>query len=317
MATALDPASRVLVVGDINPDLILRGDVVPRFGQSEQLLDEASLVIGGSAAITAHGLARLRRPVALLGAVGADLYGDEMCRRLSDAGVDISAVRRRSDEPTGLTVVLSGAQDRAILTLLGAIATLTGDEVVEAVDALAGSVSHLHISSLFLQPALAASLPDALAELRCRGISVSLDTNDDPARRWEIDAVLPYVDVLLPNREEVLALAGGDEPRQAATLLAQRGPLVIVKDGAAGAFAVTPDGETLAVPARPATVRDTTGAGDTFNAAFLDAWLDKLELVECLERGVRAGAAAVSATGGTAGQPKRQDLISEKGSTDR
>ena len=65
-------AAQVLVVGDANPDLVLRGDVVPRFGQAEQLLDDASLVIGGSAAITAHGLARLGRPVSLLAAVGDD-----------------------------------------------------------------------------------------------------------------------------------------------------------------------------------------------------------------------------------------------------
>ena len=65
----------LLVVGDANPDLILRGDVVPRFGQAEQLLDDADLVLGGSAAITAHGLARLGRPVSLVAAIGADAFG--------------------------------------------------------------------------------------------------------------------------------------------------------------------------------------------------------------------------------------------------
>src|SRR5690349_22806142 len=58
-------ATEVLVVGDLNPDLVLSGDVVPRFGQAEQLLDDATLVLGGSAAITAHGLARLDRRVSL------------------------------------------------------------------------------------------------------------------------------------------------------------------------------------------------------------------------------------------------------------
>ena len=65
--------SRVLVVGDANPDLVLTGDVVPRFGQVEQLLDSATLTIGGSAGITAHALARLGRPVSLVAAVGTDL----------------------------------------------------------------------------------------------------------------------------------------------------------------------------------------------------------------------------------------------------
>ena len=72
---AAAPRPGVLVVGDVNPDLILRGDVVPRFGQAEQLLTDAILTIGGSAAIAAHGLARLGRPVSLVAAVGDDAFG--------------------------------------------------------------------------------------------------------------------------------------------------------------------------------------------------------------------------------------------------
>src|SRR6185369_8331086 len=87
--------SRVLVVGDLNPDLILVGDVAPRFGQAEQLLDAAELVIGGSAGIAAHGLARLARPVSLVAAVGDDLFGTEVCSRLAAAGVAVDQVLRR------------------------------------------------------------------------------------------------------------------------------------------------------------------------------------------------------------------------------
>ena len=65
----------VLVVGDLNPDLILRGDVVPRFGQSEQLLESADLTLGGSGAIVAHGLARLGRRVALAAVIGEGPFG--------------------------------------------------------------------------------------------------------------------------------------------------------------------------------------------------------------------------------------------------
>ena len=66
----LTTVTDVLVVGDANPDLILRGDVVPRFGQAEQLLDGADLVIGGSGGIVAHGLARLGRSTRLVAAIG-------------------------------------------------------------------------------------------------------------------------------------------------------------------------------------------------------------------------------------------------------
>lgn len=309
------PPSRVLVVGDLNPDLILRGDVVPRFGQAEQLLDEASLVVGGSAGITAHALARLARPVSIVAAIGTDTFGAEVTAELHDVGVDIEPVLRRANTPSGLTVVLSRADDRAILTLPGAIPTLTAAEVEAAVARLPG-LAHAHVSSLFLVPGLAAELPRLLPLIRARGVSTSLDTNADPAGRWlGVEPLLPHLDVLLPNRAEVIALGGDPDPVSAARRLAAAGPLVVVKDGADGAFAVDPAGTLVSVAGIATTVLDTTGAGDTFGAAFLDGWLSGRPLVTCLERAVLAAALSVNALGGTAGQPTQNDLsITRKGS---
>lgn len=305
--------STVLVVGDANPDLVLRGDVVPRFGQAEQLLDDAALLIGGSAAITAHGFARLGRPVVLLAAVGADGLAAPMLAELTAAGVRLRVVER-AGEQTGLTVVLSRATDRAILTRLGAIPTLTGAEVRRAALAVP-DLRHVHVASLFLQPSLARELPAVLADLRARGVTVSLDTNDDPDRTWRgVPELLPHVDVLLPNEPEAMALARAstgaepDGPESAARALARHGVLVVVKRGATGALAVTGGGEAdyaFAVPCEPV---DTTGAGDTFDAAFLDGWLADRPLTECLHRAVAAGAAAVRAIGGTTGQPSAAEL---------
>jgi ribokinase len=300
------PPSRVVVVGDANPDLLLRGDVVPTFGQREQLLDAADLVIGGSAAIVAHAFARLGRPVGLLAAIGADALGAGQRDELAAAGVDTGSLLVRADVATGVTVVFSHGEDRAILTYPGAIPTLTRDEVEAALRAAAPC--HVHIAALYLQPTLLAELPAVLPAARAAGCTVSLDTNDDPAGTWRGMAdLLPHVDVLLPNRTEVLALAGGrhDDPRLAAAALAAFGPLVVVKDGAAGAFAVAADGTTASVPGLEVAVVDSTGAGDTFDAAFLDAWLDAVPVEDCLARAVQAGAHAVGAVGGTAGQPTR------------
>jgi ribokinase len=311
-AMSADPTapSRVLVAGDANPDLILTGDVAPRFGQAEQLLDQAVLTIGGSGAITAHAFARLGRAVSIVAAVGSDPFGDQLTRDLAGAGVDVSAVLRRADVPTGLTVVLAHPDDRAILTLVGAIPTLTATEIRAAVESTrASGLRHLHVASLFLQPGLADELPALLAELRATGISTSLDTNDDPAGAWlGVEQLLPHLDVLLPNRSELLAIARDDETPRAAAALAAAGPLVVVKDGAAGAFAVTPTGAVTHAAGEPVTAVDTTGAGDTFDAAFLDAWLSGTPVDESLRRAVRAGSFAVRALGGTAGQPYDDDL---------
>jgi ribokinase len=332
--SATDP-HRVLVVGDANPDLVLRGDVVPRFGQAEQLLDDASLVIGGSAAITAHAFARLGRPVSLSAAVGADDFGTFMRTALAAAGVDTTPLLTRPDVPTGLSVILSRGDDRAILTLPGTIPTLTAADVQATLDALRPGLRHLHVSSFFLQPALAADLPTLLAAAHQAGLTTSLDTNDDPAGTWQgLAAVLPHLDVLLPNRAEVVPLANdatepghrrgtdpghatepdhrGTDARHAAAALAAAGLLVVVKDGAGGAFAVTPGGDHLAASGVAATVVDTTGAGDTFNAAFLDAWLRSLPLAECLRRGVVAGSRSVRAVGGTTAQPTLDLLVDDR-----
>jgi ribokinase len=308
-------AARVLVVGDANPDLILRGDVVPRFGQVEQLLEECSLVIGGSAAITAHAFARLERPVSLVAAIGKDVFGSLICRDLAAAGVDVGTVVQRVEEPTGVSVVLSRPDDRAILTLPGAIPTLALDEVLQAMASLqSAGLGHVHVSSLFLQPTLLAELAVVLTEARASGLSTSLDTNGDPSHQWlGVREILPLVDVLLPNQVEVTALGGDADPRVAAASLAHAGPLVVVKTGATGAFVVGPSRAVVECPGQPTESIDTTGAGDSFNAAFLDAWLDGAALDECLRRGVAAGAMCVTAMGGTANQPGRDDLI-RKGS---
>ena len=92
---AIDPASNpviapvidVVVIGDANPDIVLRGDVVPRFGQAEQLLESADLTLGGSAAIVACGLARLGVRTALVSIVGDDAYGAFVIETLAARGV--------------------------------------------------------------------------------------------------------------------------------------------------------------------------------------------------------------------------------------
>ena len=305
---------RVLVVGDANPDLILRGDVVPRFGQAEQLLDDAALVVGGSAAITAHGLARLGRPVSLLAAVGDDPFARLVVGDLAAAGVDTDGMLVRAGVRTGITVVLSTPDDRALLTLPAAIPTLRAKDVRRTLRT--PDLAHVHFSSLFLQPALAGELSGLLPELSARGLTTSLDTNADPAGRWRgVTALLPQLDLLRPNHPEVCAIAGNPDPVAAATTLAAAGPLVVVKDGVRGAFAVTSAGHRVTAAGEPRPVVDTTGAGDTFNAAFLDSWLAGCGLDGCLRRAVRAGTFSVTAAGGTASQPDRQDLQPDRNDT--
>src|SRR5215470_5895708 len=117
-------AKRLVVIGDANPDLVLTGsELTPEFGQVEKLAERADLVLGGSAAITAAAAARLGTPTSLVAVVGSDPMGDFVLAEVAAAGADVAAVIR-SPGPTGVTVVLSRGDDRAILTAPGMIDSL-------------------------------------------------------------------------------------------------------------------------------------------------------------------------------------------------
>ncbi|GAB2591663.1 carbohydrate kinase family protein [Microlunatus antarcticus] len=311
----------VLVVGDANPDLVLAGNAVPRFGQAEQLLDRADLVLGGSAGIMAAGLARLDVATGLAAVVGEDAFGDLVLTRLAERGVDVTTIARDPDHPTGLSVILladdAPAADRAILTLPGTIPRLRADHVRASVEA--HRPRHVHVASYFLQPALAAELPGLLAWLHDRGVSTSLDTNWDPAGRWAgLGRVLSLVDVFLPNEAEVVAVAAAlgartADPAEAAAALASAGCRVVVKQGAAGALSVAPEGaaaSAVRVDAVPVEPRDSTGAGDSFDAGYVAALVSGVEdEAERLRWAAVTGALSTRASGGTASQAVRSEVV--------
>ncbi|MFI5908861.1 carbohydrate kinase family protein [Dactylosporangium sp. NPDC051541] len=305
-------AMDVLVVGDANPDLVLRGDVRPRFGQEEQLLDAADLVLGGSAAITAMGCARLGLRTGLLAAVGADVFGAFTRERLEERGVRLLPPAADVDAtPTGLSVILSAPGDRAILTLPGTIPALRPEDVTDAL--IAGS-RHVHVSSLFLQPGLHAGLAGVFKRAKALGVTTSLDTNWDPSGRWTgLDEILAVTDVFLPNAAELLAVTGAETTEVAAARLVALGTTVVLKDGARGGRAWWPESATATAtataPGLAVDVVDTTGAGDSFNAGFLAARLDGRTVAESLGWAARAGSLSTRAAGGTAAQATPEELI--------
>jgi len=135
----------VLVAADMCVDLILTGNVRPKFRQIEQVVNDYALELGGSANIFASQLVKLGARAGVIGTVGRDYFGEFALRRLNELGVDTSRVRCCEGSRTGLGVALVESGDRAILTFLGTI-----DEVEPAdlpVEPLA-ACRHWHIAEL-------------------------------------------------------------------------------------------------------------------------------------------------------------------------
>jgi sugar/nucleoside kinase (ribokinase family) len=302
-----EPLFDVLVAGEINPDLILTGDVLPRFGQLEQLVQDARLEPGSSSVIFACGAVRLGLQVAFVGVCGDDFAGRFMLEAMRARGVNTDHVRVAPEERTGMSVILNRIQDRAILTYPGTMGALRAPEIT---DDLLKAAQHLHVSSYFLQTGLQPGLPELFSRAQGLGLTTSLDTNWDPASAWRgVSDVLGHTTVFLPNAAEARAIAGIEDVCQAAAWLAGRADVVAVKMGAEGACGAQ-GGRLVKVESIAVEPVDTVGAGDSFNAGFLCGFLRGWETDRSLRLGVICGALSTQAAGGTAGQPTLDEALS-------
>ena len=294
----------ILAAGEINPDLVLTGDVVPAFKQVEQLVDSATLSIGSSSAIFACGAARLGLKVGFIGICGDDLFGRFMLDEMTRRSVDVTAVIVDPAVPTGMSVILSTQSDRAILTHVGSMDRLCAEQVT---DELLARTRHLHVASYFLQTALQPGLPDLFRRAHALGLTVSLDPNWDPSGKWSgFDELLPLVDVFLPNENEALALTGEATVEPALARLAEKCPWVAVKLGPRGAIA-RHKMETTSAPVLKVEVIDTTGAGDSFDGGFLYGFLHGWSLERALKFGVACGSLSTRKAGGTTAQASLEE----------
>lgn len=295
----------LLVVGDLNADLILTGlSGHPRYGR-EVLVNGCSMTLGGSGAIFACGAARLGRRVKFVGKIGEDTTGDFVLKLLRDRGVDVSGVKRDAKTGTGIAVAFTETGDRALVSYLGTVATTTMREL--SIGNLK-KYGHLHLTSPFLQLGMRGEFAPLLMKAKRAGLTTSMDPGWDPRERWDLEAIYPWLDVLLVNEVEAKALTKVGRPAEAAKKLAEKVLLAVVKNGARGAFASTKSGHWKAGSYEVDSI-DTTGAGDTFDAAFIDGWLQGHRVHEVLAYACAAGAISTEMAGGYDGQPTRADAL--------
>jgi ribokinase len=298
MAGQLD----VLTVADMAVDVVLDTDHRPVFGQTEVLIRDYVLEVGGSANIFASQFCKLGGRVGVVGRIGVDAAGDFLLDKLRRIGIDVGRVTRDARVKTGMSAHISMRRDRGIMTYVGSI------DAVEPGDLFAlplASFGHWHVASYFLLEKLRPHWPAWFELLRRANKTISLDPNWDPSARWnDLREVLPLVDVFLPNEAEAMAIAGEHTPTAAGRTLSRACPLVVVKRGKNGAAAFL-DGEPLDIDVRMAPrgdIADATGAGDSFDAGFIRCWLLGKPVEKCLEVGILCGSTSLTALGGIEAQ---------------
>jgi len=297
---------QVLVIGELNVDIVatgLRG--FPEMG-AEILAQDCELSLGSASAIFAVGMSKLGHNVTFVSQVGRDSFGDFCIAKLKQLGVATSNVVRKANEKTGVTLALSGKKDRALITYPGAIASLTADRVN---DRLLKQHDHVHLTSYYLQKGLQPAFGEIVQRAKALGLTTSFDPNSDPSDRWnsKINSVLKYTDVLFVNEREAIKLTKAKTAHAALKMLGAKAPCVVVKRGAKGAIAIQ-NNELFTDPGFRVKAVDTTGAGDSFDAGFVSAYLMKQPLAESLRFGNACGALSAISIGGTEGQPTQTEL---------
>ncbi len=296
--------AEVTCVGVLTADVVGKPiDSLPGRGLLA-LVERMELHVGGCAANTGIGLAKLGVSTAIIGKVGRDGFGDFLASEFARFGIEVGGLARDERAATSATMVLvHGDGERSFLHHLGANATLCAADV-DFARVRASKI--LHVAGALLMPAMDGEpTANLLREAKAAGLTTALDTAWDATGGWmqKIGPCLPYVDYFLPSLEEARMLTPGyRDPEAIARFLQDAGAgVVALKMGEAGALALDRDGALLRVPALPVNAVDALGAGDAFVAGFLAALARGQDLEACVRFACAVGACCVTALGATTG----------------
>ncbi len=288
----------VAVVGELNVDIILnRLTALPSVGD-EILAGKMNVTLGSSSAIFAANISTLGIRTAFLGKIGKDDFGKTVLEALLKKQVNTDAILESAGKKTGASIALNYDNDRAMITFPGAMEDLSVSEVD---DGYLESARHLHVSSIFIQPKIKEEMISLFSRAKQKGMTISLDVQSDPAEKWEIDFenILPLVDVFLPNSNELTSIAHKKNIDEAIEVLKPFTNTLIVKMGVEGSVGIQGNTRIGCTPFLNDHIVDAIGAGDSFNAGFISAFIRGKSMSDCLQFGNICGAVNTTAAGGT------------------
>jgi len=298
---------KVLFVGDINVDVIMGGLHSLPMVDREVICDSYEVVMGASTVICACAYACLGGQASMVGLVGSDEYGDFMVKGLQGFGVNTDLVRRTDRVKTGVTVNMIYQSTRTQVTYPGTIAEFDGKELDASIFC---GMDHVHFAGVYIQAKLRPEITRLLTIARDMGLTTSLDPQWDATEQWEgMKEWLPLLTYLFVNKDEALSITGASSPEEASRRLTERTGCPLLKMGEEGAL-VSTDGELKRIPAVKVEVVDTTGAGDSFDAGFLYATLEKkMPFLDACRFAVGVASRSCAFTGGLSARSSYEDVL--------
>ena len=296
---------RIVVVGSLNADLVVR---TARFPQPGETLtgSELAVIPGGKGANQAVAAGRLGGDVTMVGAVGDDANGSMLLESLSDAGVDVTRIARRDDTATGTAVItVDDAGENTIIVSPGANGTLAPERIGEAWSALDGAGVVCLCLEVPLETVLEAAQRGAAA-----GAVVLLNLSPFGPVPEEL---LQATGVLLVNEHEAAELTGIDPEASGwaamASALRDRGVRrAVVTTGAAGSVVIDEGADAVVVRSPKVTAVDTTGCGDAFMGALARRLAAGDTLVDAARFASAVGSFAATGAGAQASYPSEEQL---------
>lgn len=298
----------VVAIGELNVDVILnRIDGEPEIGK-EKFAKEMNLTLGSSTAIFAANIACLGSKTGFVGMIGRDTFGELIESGLSSKGVDTSMLIKSDTHSSGATICLNYHEDRANITYQGAMDFMEFSDIHQ--DTF-HHTKHIHLSSVFMQSGIKKDLLKILQYARENGVTTSLDTQWDPAEQWDLDykEILPYVNVFLPNEIELKLVTQSNHLDEAVQKIKPFIEICVVKRGRKGSMLLQKNREPILLDAfLNNDVVDAIGAGDSFNAGFIHAYVKGETAENAQIIGNLTGAINTTAAGGTGAFTSKENV---------
>lgn len=298
----------VIAIGELNVDLILNNiDGELEIGK-EKLAQDMVMTLGSSTAIFAANIASLGTKTAFVGMIGKDVFGNLVKTSLDTRGVNVSLLIETDKGATGATIVLNYNEDRANITYQGTMDLMNFSDIDKSIF---DDTKHIHISSIFMQSGIKKDLIDILKYAKKKGVTSSLDTQWDPIETWDFDytRILPLVSVFMPNEKELMLITRSSNLDEAIEKIKPYINICIVKLGNKGSLLLLKDGTYFVKEAFLNTqVIDAIGAGDSFNAGFINQFVQGKSLEQCQIFGNLIGAINTTAAGGTGAFPSKKAI---------